>query len=160
MKNIFLSIVILFATFRLFAQNEGLKIETTFYINNKPVDGVKYYFIKSDGRAYLLPMEKNKIILKDTLTTEGIPLLAVKDRHKIVFPLYYYRESNYIKIYYDKRILGNKTKKNLGISRWRYLLKKEYYIDIEGFDDIITVFKPEKEYELIEKIDLLPLRSF
>ena len=149
MKNI-LIITLLLTTFGLLAQDKELKIETTFYVNNKPVKDVKYYFIKNDGKAYLLPIEKNKIILKDTLTTEGIPLLAIKDRQKIVFPVYYYRESNYIKIYYDNRVFGNKTKKKLGISRWRYLLRKEYYVDIEGFDDIITVFKPEKEYELIE----------
>lgn len=71
-------------------------------------------------------------------------------KHKIVFPVYYYKESSYIKIYYDNRVFGNKTKKKLGISRWKYLFRKEYYIDIEDFDDIITVFKPEKEYELIE----------
>lgn len=134
----------------LSAQNEELKIETTFYINNQPVKGVKYYFINKDGKAYLLPTENGKIILKDTLTTAGIPLLAIKDKHKVVFPVYYYRKSNYVKIYYDNRVFGNKTKKKFGISRWRYLFRKEYYIDIEGFDDIITVFKPEKDYELIE----------
>lgn len=151
MKNALLIIIVLLASLNTSAQNEDIKIETTFYMNNEPVNGVKYYFIKSDGKAYLLPKENNKIVLKDTLTTEGIPLLAIKDSHKVVFPVYYYRESSYIKIYYDNRLFGNKTKKNLGISRWRYLFRKEYYIDIEGFDDVITVFKPEKEYELIDK---------
>lgn len=150
MKNNLVIITLLLTTFGLLAQHNGLEIETTFYVNNNPVKDVKYYFIKNDGKAYLLPTEKGRIILKDTLTTKGIPLLAVKDKHKIVFPVYYYRESSYIKIYYDNRIFGNKTKKKLGISRWKYLFRKEYYIDIEGFDDIITVFKPEKEYELIE----------
>lgn len=149
MRNIFI-ILLFLTTFGLLGQDKELKIETTFYINNKPVKGVKYYFIKNDGKAYLLPTEKGKIILKDTLTTKGIPLLAIKNKHKVVFPVYYYRESDYIKIYYDNRIFGNKTKKKLGISRCKYLFKKEYYIDIQGFDDIITVFKPEKEYELIE----------
>jgi len=150
MRNILIITVLFLTTFGLLAQNEELKIKTTFYVNNKSVKDVKYYFIKNDGKAYLLPTEKGKIILKDTLKTEAIPLLAIKGKHKVVFPVYYYRKSNYIKIYYDNRVFGNKTKKKLGVSRWRYLFQKEYYIDIEGFDDIITVFKPEKEYELIE----------
>jgi len=149
MKNI-LAIILLLVNFGLFAQEKELKIETNFYVNNKIVNDVKYYFVKNDGKAYLLQTEKSKIILKDTLTTEGFPLLAVKDNHKVVFPVYYYRESSYIKIYYDNRLFGNKTKKKLGVSRCKYLFRKEYYIDIEGFDDIITVFKPEKEYELID----------
>ena len=160
MKSVLTTITILLTTFVLSGQNEDLKIETTFYVNNKPVEGVEYYFIKNDGKAYLLSKEKRKIILKDTLTTKGIPLLAVKDAHKIVFPVYYYRESSDIKIYYDNRLFGNKTKKKLGISRCKYLFRKEYYIDIEGFDDIITVFKPEKEYELIKNSpDAASLRS-
>ncbi|MBC9795832.1 hypothetical protein [Sinomicrobium weinanense] len=150
MKNALLQIIALLASFKILAQNDEIKIKTTLYINNEPVNGVQYYFIKNDGKAYLLPTENGRIILKDTLTTEGIPLMAIKGKHRIVFPVYYYRESDYIKIYYDNRIFGNKTKKNLGISRWRYLFRKEYYVNIEGFDDIITVFKPEKEYELIK----------
>lgn len=151
MKNALLIISVILMSFKSFAQNDVIKIEMEFYVNNEPVNGVKYYFIKDDGKAYLLPEEQNKIVLKDTLTTKGIPLLAVKGKHKVVFPVYYYRQSDYIKIYYDNRIFGNKTKKNLGISRWKYLFRKEYYIDIEGFDDIITVFKPEKEYVLVDK---------
>lgn len=151
MKSVLLIISIVLISFKSFAQNDLIKIEMEFYINNKSVNDVKYYFIKDYGKAYLLPKEKNKIVLKDTLTTEGIPLLAVKGKHKIVFPVYYYKKSDYIKIYYDSRIFGNKTKKDLGVSRWRYLFRKEYYIDIEGFDDIITVFKPEREYELVNK---------
>ena len=150
MRNALLIIVVFMVSFGTFAQSNDIKIETTFYVNNEPVEGVKYYFIKDDGKAYLLPQENDKIILKDTLTTEGIPLLAVTKKHKVVFPVYYYKESDYIKIYYDARLFGNKTKKKLGISRWRYLFRKEYYVDIEGFDDVITVFKPETEYDLID----------
>ncbi|MFA7688449.1 MAG: hypothetical protein WCY25_11345 [Moheibacter sp.] len=149
MKNVLLIIIIL-AFFKTLAQNEDIKINATLYINNKPVKDVKYYFIKNDGKAYLLSKENEKIILRDTLTTEGVPLMAVKGKHKIVFPVYYYRESDYIKIYYDNRIFGNTTKKKFEINRLKYLFRKEYYIDIEGFDDIITVFKPERKYELIE----------
>lgn len=149
MKNTLSILLTLLLPFALLAQNDELKIKTTFYVNNKPIEGVKYYFIKNDGKAYLLPIDKGRILLKDTLTTKGIPLMAVKGKHKVVFPVYYYKESNYINIYYDNRIFGNKTKKKLGISRWKYLFRKEYYIDIESFDDIITVFKPEKEYELL-----------
>ena len=149
-STLLLIIMVFFVSLKSYAQKNDIKITTNFYINNKPVEGVKYYFIKNDGKAYLLPKEKGKIILKDTLTTEGIPLLAIKDNHKVVFPVYYYRNSNHIKIYYDKRFFGNKTKKKLGVSKWRYLFRKEYYIDIEGFEDIITVFKPEREYELID----------
>ena len=150
MRSTLLIIVIFMLSFSTSAQNDDIKIKATFYVNNEPIEDVKYYFIKDDGKAYLLPFENDKIILKDTLTTEGIPLLAITKKHKVVFPVYYYRQSEYIKIYYDARLFGNKTKKKLGISRWRYLFRKEYYIDIEGFDDIITVFKPEKEYNLVD----------
>ena len=151
MKNAWLTIVLLLSSLVIFAQKDDIEIEITFYVNNAPIEGVKYYFIKDDGKAYLLPWEADKIIIKDTLTSEGIPLLAVAEKHKVVFPVYYYGESDYINIYYDARIFGNKTKKKLGISRWRFLFRKEYYIDIEGFDDIITEFKPEKQYDLIDK---------
>jgi|SRR5690554_256706 len=148
MKKI--SFILIFSVFfKTFAQNEDIKISTVLYINNKPTNDVKYYFIKNN-KAYLLPKENEKIILKDTLTTEGISLMAVKDKHKIVFPVYYYRESDYVKIYYDNRFLGNITKKKFKINRLKYLFRKEYYIKIEKFDDIITVFKPEKTYKLIE----------
>lgn len=150
MRNALMIILVFMASFVTFSQSDDIKIEITFYVNNEPVESVKYYIIKDDGKAYLLPRENDKIVLKDTLTTEGIPLLVVSKKHKVVFPVYYYRESEYIKIYYDARLFDNKTKKRLGISRWRYLLRKEYYVDIEGFNDIITVFKPEKEYDLID----------
>lgn len=61
MKNILIIIIItLLVTFDLLAQDKELKIETTFYVNNKPVKGVEYYFIKNDGKAYLLPKEKEE----------------------------------------------------------------------------------------------------
>ena len=72
MKNI-LMITLLLISFSLIAQDKELKIETIFYVNNKSVKGDKYYFIKNDGKAYLLPTEKGRIILKDTLTTKGVP---------------------------------------------------------------------------------------
>ena len=150
MRSTLLVIAACITSFSTSAQNDVIKIEATFYVNNEPIEGVKYYLIQDDGKAYSLPCENNRIVLKDTFTTEGIPLLAIVKNHKVVFPIYYYRQSDYVKIYYDSRLLGNKTKKKLGIGRWRYLFRKEYYIDNEGFDDLITVFKPQKAYNLVE----------
>jgi hypothetical protein len=151
MKNILLILIVILTPFKLLAQSDIIKIKIAFYVNNELIKDVKYYFIQNNGKAYLLRTQEGEMILKDTLTTKGIPLMAVSGKHRIIFPVYYYRKSDYIKIYYDNRIFGNRTKKNLGISRWRYLLRKEYYIDIEGFDDIITVFKSDKKYELVDK---------
>jgi len=144
-ENMKLLLLILLFPLSLLAQKDDLKIQATFYINGEPVDGVKYYFIKNQNEAYLLDKKGDSILLKDTLTTKGIPLLAIFKNHNVVFPVYNYRESNFIEIYFDNRLLGNKTKKKFGICRLRYMLRKEYYINISGFDDIITVFKPNNQ---------------
>ena len=42
MRNILIITVLFLTTFGLLAQNEELKIKTTFYVNNKSVKDVKY----------------------------------------------------------------------------------------------------------------------
>ena len=146
-----LLLIILLFPYCLLAQKNDLKIQTTFYINSEPVDGVKYYFIKNQKEAHLLAKKGDSILLKDTLTTRGIHLLAVFKDHNVVFPVYYYRESSFIEIYYDNNIFDNKTKRKLGMRfKFKYLFRKKYLINIEGFDDIITVFKPNENYILMD----------
>lgn len=149
MKNL-LVILLLTSSSCIYSQNkESFIIKFDFYIKNKIESGSKIYFIKSDGNAYLLPQKDDKVIINN-IAGNSIPLILVNGKHKIVFPLFYFDKAKHVKIYYDARIFGNKTKKNLGISSWKYLFKKEYYVNIDEFDDIITVFKSPKKYKLID----------
>ena len=150
MKNLVI-IILLFTSVCIYSQNKGsFTIKFDFYVKNKIETGSKIYFIKSDGNAYLLPQKDNKVSIDSNIVGESIPLILVNGKHKIVFPLFYFNKAKHVKIYYDARIFGNKTKKNLGISRWKYLFKREYYVNIDEFDDIITVFKSPKKYKFID----------
>ncbi|TRX35076.1 hypothetical protein [Flavobacterium restrictum] len=131
------------------SQEDNLKFKILFYKNSKPIDGLKCYIIGKENKAYLLPSKNDTIVIKDTVKSKGIPLLVLIDNHTIVFPFYYYKKSNYINIYYDNRIFGNTTKKKFGLNRWKHLFRREYYVDIEGLDDMITVFKTKTKFILI-----------
>ena len=148
-KTFYLLLIILF-TFNCYSQNKDLKVRLSFFFNNHTIEDYKCYIInKKEKKAYLLKKENDSVVIKDTVTSKGIPLLIKMKNNIVVFPFYYYKSSKYINVYYDNRLFNNQTKKHFRIGVFKNIFKKKYYIQIEGLDDIITVFNSKTTYELI-----------
>ena len=147
-------IIIAIYTFLLassgFPQESKLKYDVNFYVNNKITKDLQCFIISKDLKeAYLLPKDGNQIVIKDTIKSERIHLLFVFKKHVFAFYFYNFKRSNILNIYFDNRFLNNSTKRKFRINMFKYLFKKEYYID-QGLDDFTTVFEAKRKIKLLE----------
>lgn len=131
----------------LYGQSQQIEEEIVFFRKNLILKPTNVYLVKGDN-AVLLNVKEGKIIFPDTITGKYIDLLVIYKNDKIGIPMFEYKESKYLHIYFDNRLCNNSvTKKFQEYSKRKYLFRKRYLID-SGLHYIIISKKLKKRFQL------------
>ena len=126
----------------LFERNKDVNI--SFFINGKQQTNTSFYIVDNKRECYFIG-EGSKISYPDTLTTKDITIYMKSNSHIVVFPIYDWKNCNFITIDFDCRLFKNIIKSKYGITSFK---RNKYYIKETTVDDIISVSKPKQKYFL------------
>lgn len=149
MRKLAYLFIILFFTLNFSSYGQSHKILIHLYKNCKEVNDFKFYYAKKDSKAYLLKSENNILIVPDSIKSEAIPLLLVTKKEKILFPIYLFKETKNISVY-SNNIFVTSCIKQYKTSFFRKFFKKKYYIITDAMYDVTMVYRPTRNYMLIE----------
>lgn len=134
------SLIIIYTLFLQIGINKSVGIR--FYDKGELQNNLKVYLVQPDRSCIFLGTD-NLVRLPDTLTTEDIDLYIISGKHKIVCPVFDWKECDEILIDHDSRLFKNVVKQKYGFSSFS---RSKYYIKQTTVVDIITVGKPKKAY--------------
>lgn len=132
----------------LIAQEKYIEKEVVYFRNGLTLKPTHFYLVNGDS-AFLLKYENGYIFFPDSISRKYVDLLFVFNGEKIGIPMFEYRESKFLHIYYDCRLFRNRVAKKFDeYSKRKYLLKKRYLIDSGLHYYIIISKKVKKQFKL------------
>lgn len=149
MKIILTLLLFLFNGKLSFAQSNHFEKEVVYFRKGITLTPDHFYLLKGDS-AFLLNFKNGRIVFPDTITTKYIDLILVYKNEKIGIPMYEFKESKFLHIYFDNRLCNNRVAKKFEeYSKKKYLFKKRYLID-SGLHYFLITKKIKKKFIFVQ----------
>ena len=147
MKIILILLFLVSCSKVLIAQEKYIEKEVIYFRNGLTLKPTHFYLVNGDS-AFLLKYKNGYIFFPDSITGKYVDLLLIFNGEKIGIPMFEYKESKYLHVYYDCRLFNNRvTKKFDEYSKRKYLFKKRYLTD-SGLHYYIISKKIKKQFKL------------